>query len=129
MLALLVAWLLIGPGLARGESRTEDPGLRTEAQPSALSTQSSSVPDHECHLYGLAEAEWAEVVTIIDSAIHGQRTFILIRTGDGCSCMLEGPREILVPTNGSIVKIYGLRLGIPGFTRLQLTVLEIEERT
>jgi hypothetical protein len=107
---ILMAWLLvIVSGMARGEAAVP--------------------PAHECHLYGLAEAEWAEVVTIIDSAIHGQRTFILIRTADGCSCMLEAKHDIQVPKNGAVVKIYGLRLGIPGFTRLQLMVLEFEERT
>jgi hypothetical protein len=83
---------------------------------------------HKCHFYTQADAEWSETVTVLDAAQHGQTIYMLVRTHDGCRCMLELAPGVTPPTDERTVKIHGLRLGIPGVTRLQLIVLEIEDR-
>jgi hypothetical protein len=92
----------------------------------ALADEPEAPPAHECHLLNLPEPEWAVTATVLESATHGKKVFMLVRTEDGCSCLLEGGQGVTAPPKGAQVKIYGIRLGIPGFTRLQLVAMEIE---
>jgi hypothetical protein len=54
---------------------------------------------------------------------------MLARTENGCACLFELTPEMRPPANGARVKIYGITLGVPGFSRLQLMVLDMEVRT
>lgn len=86
---------------------------------------------HDCHLLFSADPEWNVTAEILEGTIHDATIYLKVKTTDGCECMIEMARADgkKVPAKGVTVKLFGLTTGIPGFTKLHLVAVDIEERT